>query len=308
MKKDICMYMGGQIRNVIMLAPEDIFEGVREIRLRADKPMIIRNEKTDVFLDVNGRKSDRNNAFIPSAKDIALTAEILGGYSLYAFDDEIRNGFITIEGGHRVGICGRAVTDKGDIKTLRNISSLNFRIARQIKGCADEVLKYITCKGRFLNTLIISPPGGGKTTVLRDVIRRVSDGFEDFKGLTVGVCDERSEIAASFRGRTVNDIGIRTDVIDSCPKSKGIMLLLRSMSPEIIAADEIGTQDDMLAIKTAVISGVRLICTAHGEDIRDAERYRGIFDRYVLLCGPDNAGKIKAVYDGGFKELTMNGV
>ena len=141
-----------------------------------------------------------------------------------------------------------------------------------------------------------------------DIKTYVSDGFEDFKGLTVGVCDERSEIAASFRGRTVNDIGIRTDVIDSCPKSKGIMLLLRSMSPEIIAADEIGTQDDMLAIKTAVISGVRLICTAHGEDIRDAERYRGIFDRYVLLCGPDNAGKIKAVYDDGFKELTMNGV
>ncbi|MBE6008350.1 MAG: stage III sporulation protein AA, partial [Lachnospiraceae bacterium] len=259
---------------------------------------------TEIFLDQDGRITGKENAFIPSAKDIALTAEILGGYSLYAFDEEIKNGFITIEGGHRVGICGKVVADGGKIKTLRNISSLNFRLARQIKGCGDEALKYITYKGRFFNTLIISPPGGGKTTVLRDVIRRVSDGFGDFKGMTVGVCDERSEIAASFRGRAVNDIGIRTDVVDSCPKSKGMMILLRSMSPEVIAADEIGSEEDMVAIRTAVLSGVKLICTSHGEDIKDAERYKGIFERYVLLYGPQRVGGIKAVYNGSFEEMT----
>ena len=307
MKKDIAIYLGGQLRNVISNTSDDVFNKVREIRIRADRPLIIKTDKSDFFIDMNGRITGRDNAFIPSVKDISLTAEILGGYSLYAFDEELKNGFITIEGGHRVGICGRAVVDNGAIKTLRNISSLNFRIARQIKGCADEVLKYITDEGRVFNTLIISPPGGGKTTVLRDVIRSVSDGFEGFKGMTVGVCDERSEIAASFRGRAKNDVGIRTDVVDSVSKSKGMMLLLRSMSPEIIAADEIGTEEDMLAIKTAVLSGVRLICTSHGEDIKDAERYGGIFDRYILLYGPEKAGKIKAVFDGCFKEMTVNG-
>jgi len=307
MKNDFIMYMGGRIRTVLENADKEMFEDVREIRLRADKPLILKKENRDIFLNASGVATNIYSAFKPSAKDIMLTTEILGGYYKSAFDEEMKHGFITIEGGHRVGICGKAVLDKGDIKTIRNVSSLNLRIARQVKGCAREALRYISARENIYNTLIISPPGGGKTTILRDIIRSLSDGFEGFEGKNIGVCDERSEIGASFRGRVKNDIGIRTDIIDGCPKSKGMMMLLRSMAPEIIAADEIGTDEDIEAIKKAIVSGVKLICTAHAEGIEDAVRFKNIFERFIVLYGPDKAGKIKAIYDSDFKEIYING-
>ena len=303
MKKDFLMYMGGQLRKVMSEAEDSVFKDIREIRIRADKPLIIRSGGREYFLDINGKVTDEANAFKPSAKDLCLTAEILGGYSLYAFDEELKNGFITIEGGHRVGICGKAVIDNGSIKTLRNITSLNLRIAAEVKGCAYEVMGHIVENSSVFNTLIVSPPGGGKTTFLRDIIRTISNGYGGLKGKTVGVCDERSEIGASFGGRVRNDVGIRTDVIDCCPKDKGILMLLRSMAPDVIAVDEIGTDEDIEAIKKAIVSGVKLICTAHGERIEDVYGYKGIFERYIMLCGADKVGKIKAIYDRDFKEM-----
>lgn len=305
MKKNILMYTGGNIRRVIGGVDERIFDYTREIRLRAGKPLMFYTDRGDVFFDERGKASAENMAFIPSGRDISLTAEILGGYSVYAFDEEIKNGFITIEGGHRAGICGRAVVENGNIKTIRNISSINIRIARQVKGCADEILKYIIDSKNIYSTLVISPPGGGKTTVLRDIIRSLSSGFSGFRGVTVGVCDERNELAATYMGMAQNDLGIRTDVMDSCPKDKGIYMLLRSMSPAVIAADEIGSQGDIDAINEAMVSGVKLICTAHGGGIEDIKKKAcgGLFERYVLLGGASNPGKIKAVYDGGFKEM-----
>ena len=301
MKKNVLMYMGGNIRKAIEKADDNIFESAREIRLRAGRPVIICTGKGDVFLNDTGETVIEREAFKPTVRDIALTAEILGGYSLYAFDEEIKNGFITIEGGHRAGLCGRAVTENGDIKTLRNISSINLRIARQINGCSDRILKYITDGNSIYNTLIVSPPGGGKTTVLRDLIRNISGGL----GLTVGVCDERSEIAATYMGMAQNDLGTRTDVIDGCPKAQGIYMLLRSMAPKVIAADEIGSAEDERAIKEAVISGVRLICTAHAESVKDIEKkpYRKAFERFILLGSAERPGKVRAVYDEGLKEL-----
>lgn len=299
--KKLVMYMGGGLRDVIGRI-DDHIGAVREIRIRADKPLIVLTDNGEFFIGETGMRTSAEKAFIPSARDIALTAEILGGYSLYAFDEEVKNGFITIEGGHRIGICGKAIVENGELKTIRNIGSLNFRIAREVKGCADSVMKYIRRKEGIYNTLIVSPPGGGKTTLLRDIVRCVSN-----EGLTVGVCDERSEIGASFRGVAMNDIGIRTDIMDNCPKVKGIMLLLRSMAPRVIAVDEIGSQEDVDAIKTAVISGTNLLCTAHGSEMSNVIKYEGIFDRFILLYGAARAGKIKKICDGSFREMVISG-
>ncbi len=287
MDKNILMYLGGDIRNAVSRVDMAALKDLMEIRIREGMPIILVTDKGEVMTD-----------YRPTAKDISLTAEIMGGYSLYAFDEEMKNGFLTIEGGHRVGICGKTVIENGRIKTIRNITSLNIRIAREVKGCGDKAVDFIFDEAGVHNTLIISPPGGGKTTILRDVIRQVSN-----RGVTVGVCDERSEIGASFRGRVMNDLGIRCDVLDCCPKAEGIEMLLRSMSPRVIAVDEIGSERDFEAIKAAVNSGVKLFCTAHGKSIADVKKYEGIFERYILLFGADEAGKIKAVYDGEFREM-----
>lgn len=294
MKKNIVMYMGGRLREVLEKIDEGCFENLREIRIREGRALIFVSEK-ELFFDENGKKCECKNAFKPTARDIALTAEILGGYSLYAFDEEIKNGFITVEGGHRVGVCGRTVVKENGINTIRNISSLNFRIAREVKGCGKDALKYVFEKGEVLNTLIVSPPGGGKTTLLRDLIRLISE-----RGINMGVCDERSEIASSVKGRVMNDLGERCDVLDACPKEWGIEMLIRSMSPQVVAVDEIGSKGDVGAIEKARLCGIKLICTCHGRSVDDIKRFERIFDRYIFL---ENL-KVEKIYDGHFKELT----
>lgn len=298
MKKNIVMYMGGNLRGVVQKIDERYFENLREIRIREGKALIFFSDK-EMFFNYEGKRCEKENAFKPTARDIALTAEILGGYSLYAFDEEIKNGFITVEGGHRVGVCGRCVSKENGINTIRNISSLNFRIAREVKGCGQKVFEHIFENGEVLSTLIVSPPGGGKTTILRDLIRLISES-----GINVGVCDERSEIGASVKGRILNDLGERTDVLDACPKQWGIEMLIRSMSPRVIAVDEIGAEGDVLAIEKAKLCAVELICTAHGRSLEDVKRFEGIFDRFVFLEDFRNVGKVRKIYDRCFKELT----
>ena len=203
------------------------------------------------------------------------TLERLCENSIYAYKNQIKEGFITIKGGHRVGIVGTGIVENGEIVNLKNISSLNFRIAREVKGCADRIIREIVNKesNTIYNTLLVSPPGKGKTTMLRDIIRQLSNGIEEigFSGLTCGIVDERGEIAACYKGIPQNDIGIRSDVIENVSKEKGIKILLRSMSPEIIACDEIGTKEDVQAIKLATISGVKGIFTMHGKIMADVK-------------------------------------
>jgi stage III sporulation protein AA len=154
--------------------------------------------------------------------EIRETMEYISNYSLYAFEDEIRQGFITINGGHRIGIAGKIIIENDEIKGMKHISFINIRLAHQVKGCANKVIPYLIdekTKGIY-HTLIISPPRCGKTTLLRDIIRQLSDGNSRYPGMNVGVVDERSEIGACYMGTPQNDLGIRTDVLDCCPKAK----------------------------------------------------------------------------------------
>lgn len=285
---------------------------VREIRLRADRPIVIHIDGREVFLDRAGRFTERlPEAMRIGARELAELLEHICHYSLYAFEDELRQGFLTVGGGHRVGIAGQAVTEDGkSLRTIKNISFMNIRISHEIKGAADGVMPHIYCGGALKSALIVSPPGCGKTTLLRDLIRQVSDGSAWGRGMTVGVVDERSEIAGSFCGMPQNDVGMRTDVLDACPKSLGMMLLLRSMSPDVIAIDELGNREEMEALSRAAACGCRILATAHGEDREDVikrfdipERVWGQLFRMVIILGKENGRcVVKRILEGGGRE------
>ncbi len=268
---------------------EDMLE---EIRLRAERPVCILTAEGEKYLDAGGNYTQRSEECycIPRGVLWQLLQHICQD-SLYAYEEELRQGYITVAGGHRIGLCGQVVWQEGRVKTLKNISAMNIRITHEKKGVADAVLPGLYEKGALLSTLIISPPGCGKTTLLRDLVRQVSNGNTYGTALNVGVVDERSELAGCFQGIPQNDMGMRTDVLDGCPKAWGMMMLLRSMSPRVIAVDEIGGSADVEALLQVAHSGCRLLATIHGENverIRQKENLRelfreGIFERFVVL-------------------------
>lgn len=266
---------------------------LQEIRLRCNKPVILMMNGKEFFLDHNGSFMDNPEmAYRAETMEIEALVNHICHYSLYAFEDEMRQGFITVPGGHRVGIAGQVVLENdSQVRTIKHVSCINIRISHQIRGAADKVLPHIYQSGKLKNVLIISPPGCGKTTLLRDIIRQISDGNPYGEGMCVGVVDERSEIAGSFQGVPQNDIGIRTDVLDACPKALGMMLLLRSMSPQVLAIDELGGERDLQALHMAASCGSKIVATVHGADIEDVLRRFGpmgtsleqLFECFLIL-------------------------
>ncbi len=267
---------------------------LQEIRLRAGRPVILYGSGREYFLNAGGHMTEcREEAVCMDRQGLEAILKNICQDSFYAFEDELRQGFLTVAGGHRVGVSGQAVLDgQGRIKTIKNISFVNIRIAHQVKSAADRILPFVYHGGEVLNTLILAPPGCGKTTLLRELIRQVSDGNAYGRGKTVGVVDERSELAGSFLGVPQNDLGIRTDVLDACPKTEGMLILLRAMSPEVLAIDELGGGEEMEALRRASACGCRILATAHGRTLADVERRFGIPDqelkrifRVVLALG-----------------------
>lgn len=274
-------------------------EHLEEIRLRLGQPILLKAEGRWIpCISKNDRKRH-----IFSNCDMKACVSLLSAYSLYAFAEEIRQGFLTIEGGHRIGFCGKAVMEDGRIKTLHPISSLNIRIAREVRGCADYILPYLFKDGQFCHTMILSPPGCGKTTLLRELIRKLSrvEG-----GYAVGVVDERGEIAGMRGGVAQMDLGECTDVISGCPKAEGMLLLLRSMSPQIIAVDELGRESDFMAVSDLIHAGVKLLCTVHGSSLEELKKraFLGILiahqvvERFVILSASQGVGTVEVILDG----------
>ncbi|MCD7745490.1 MAG: stage III sporulation protein AA [Lachnospiraceae bacterium] len=280
------------------------FEGLQEIRLRVGQPVIVVFRGREWTLCRSGKPSREISAgYRISGDDLNRTLEVLSGYSLYAFDEEVRQGFFTIPGGHRVGLAGHAEMDERGVRCIRFISFLNIRLSHQRKGCADALMPFLYQDGEVCHTLIVSPPGGGKTTLLRDIIRQISDGGPLGAGRTVGVVDERSELAGAYLGVPQNDLGMRTDVMDGCTKAEGMMMLLRSMSPHVIAVDELGGSRDGDALENVFHCGCRLIATVHGASVDELEKKPLLqslqraqrFDRYVVLGGRDAPGRIREI-------------
>lgn len=282
--------------------------GLNEIRLRINQPLLMVVGSEDFLLGDGQLMSYKNNStYLCTKEDINTILQLISKNSLYAFEQEMKMGFLTILGGHRVGLAGQAIVEHGEIKAFKNISSLNIRIAREIKGCADEVLPYLIGVGkRIVSTLIISPPCCGKTTLLRDLVRQISSGSRYLPGMQVGVVDERSEIAACKNGVPTVDLGMRTDVIDGCPKAQGMLLLIRSMSPRVVATDELGRAEDVYAVQEALHAGVSVIATVHGldrEEVLQRPYVRELlekqyFSRYVVLSDTPRIGTVEQIIDG----------
>lgn len=245
---------------------------IEEIRLRCNAPLTIGIGGESCFITPDGGMTNyEDNAYKVSAEEVREAFGKICENSIYAHLDEIRRGFITLHGGHRVGICGKVVCEKGRIITVSEVSSLNFRIARQIIGVADGIIDEIVKGCNVTSTLIIAKPQMGKTTVLRDVIRQVSN-----RGFKCGVADDRGEIGAMYKGVPANDIGAQTDIIDGAPKAEAIEMLLRTMSPKVIATDEVATKEEAAAIISAFGTGVDVIATAHGENLSEVKQRPGI--------------------------------
>lgn len=282
------------------------FEKLQEIRLRAGGPLLITWDGREYFVRPTGEITlKQEEGFLVERKELLETLEYMANYSLYAFEDEVRQGYLTIQGGHRIGIAGKIITEGDHIRCVKHISFLNIRLSHQVRGCADEVLPHLISQGEVCHTLIISPPRCGKTTMLRDLVRQISNGTSYFPGSTVGVVDERSEIGGAYLGIPQNDLGIRTDVLDCCPKAEGMMMLIRSMSPGVIAVDEIGDYRDIRAIESVIHCGCKLLATVHGSSVEDVKRkpllqklvMERVFERYVILQNQKQVGQVKAIFD-----------
>ena len=254
-------YFPLQIRDKI-LKYRDKFNMLEEIRIKTNVNIILKIGQADIIVD-----------YITNQDELLQILQTICDNSIYSYQSQICNGYITLKGGHRVGITGSTVIEDGKVKNITYIYSLNFRVAKEIIGCSESIIKDILKleENTIYNTIIVSPPGRGKTTLLRDIVRQISNGIPKlgFKGINVGVVDERDEISAMYKGIPQNEIGIRTDVLSNISKAIGMKMLIRSMNPKVIVADEIGTEDDAKAINYAVCSGVKGIFTAHGESIED---------------------------------------
>lgn len=269
-----------ELRQLALALPAGERERTEELRLRCGWPMAAVLPEGE--LPLGGRK------IVP--QDLELLLEIASRASVHAVLSQLREGYLTVEGGHRLGLCGTAVMEEGQMRNLRALSSVSIRVARQHVGAALPLLPRLMEGDRLCSTLIAAPPGLGKTTLLRDLVRCISEG-EGTPPLRVGLADERGEVAALYGGVPQLQVGRRTDVVEGCPKAQGAMLLLRAMNPQVLALDEITAPEDAAALLTAAGCGAVLLATAHGEGDSLSRRplYRRlleerVFQRVVTIC------------------------
>lgn len=306
------------IHKLIKALPSSVQAGLEEIRIRENRPLEVIYQGQYRFVSEDGELlEEAGSAYLTPREQCAKLLDLLTNHSLYALEEELKRGYITIRGGHRVGLAGRTILEDGNVKQVRDISSFNIRIAREIQGNAVHIVPFLLDSSiqSVHHTLIISQPQLGKTTLLRDISRILSYGIHRIKpkGLKIGIVDERSELAACVKGVPTFDVGPRTDVLDGCPKAEGMMMLIRSMSPDILIVDEIGREEDAFAIDEATHAGIRVIATAHGkslDDIRQRPILRrlieaGTFQRMIVIerSREQDARRAYQIYDAQGKQL-----
>ncbi len=284
-KHKIISYLSPVIKDMLAGLKEEYLSKLEEIRLRCGQPLLLKIGDKDYTVDNQGRVMENfDEGYRVSGEDIYRTIASISDNSLYAFEEEIKRGFITIPGGNRVGLAGQVIMQGNEIKTIKDFSSVCFRIAREIKNCAQPLMSHICpySNGMVMNTMVISPPRCGKTTVLRDIARILSSGSYMSSPRNVVVVDERSELAGSYRGVPQLDVGPRTDVLDACPKAQGIVMAVRSLSPQIIITDEIGRREDVEAIQECVNAGVSVITSIHAGNLEEVKKRPVIKDLLAL--------------------------
>ncbi|WP_232696085.1 stage III sporulation protein AA [Brevibacillus daliensis] len=310
--RQVMAMLPSEIRTVLGTLPEKVHECMEEIRLRQNLPIEIRYGQHSSYVTSTGQLTANYRLGWVFREECRLKLiNQISQHSLYALDEELRRGYITVAGGHRIGIAGRVVLERGEVRGIRDITSFNIRIAREKKGAAKSLVGSLFEQGVFQSTLLISPPQCGKTTILRDLARLLSYGNEHASSKKVGIVDERSEIAGCYQGVPQKDVGPRTDVLDACPKASGMMMMIRSMSPDVLVVDEIGRHEDGEAIWEALHAGVAVLSSAHGSSLEDvmnratlhkliSER---VFKRYVVISRRSGVGTIEGIYDEHLKPL-----
>ena len=249
-----------RLRRIAMEMPETDKRRAEEFRLRAGH-----------CLSVLLPEGERSLEAIVTTEELETLCDIAAEFSRYASIETLRQGFLPVRGGFRVGLCGSAVVKDGEVTNLKQISSAVIRISREQKGIAQAVAPRLFRDGRFVSTLLLSPPGGGKTTLLRDLVRQLSQG-EGVPPQRISLIDEREEIAVMYRGQPQMDVGPRTDVLSGCPKALAIPMALRAMNPQIIAVDEITVREDIAAMAAAAHCGVRFLATIHADGRQELGR------------------------------------
>ena len=281
------------------------FGYLNEIRIRVDKPIVVFVKGQAYFLGNNGLVTSEENAIIATKQMVEDIIFRASEFSVYSINEELKKGFIVLKGGERLGIAGTLVCEKGEIKTLNNFTSINIRIPHEIKNCSLDAFSFLVGEDGVKNTLIISPPGGGKTTFIRDFVNQLSIRNLSFNVLII---DERGEIAGD-NGEL--NVGKFSDIIAFSDKKTGFMQGIRAMNPHIIVTDEIGGDEDIKAIKYAGNCGVKVIATIHAGSLEELKAKEGFedlkntFERYVLLSKRNGPGTIEGVYNENFSRLAI---
>ncbi|MEH7354131.1 stage III sporulation protein AA [Neobacillus drentensis] len=299
----ILSFLPKNIADLISKIPPNQKEELEEIRIRINRPIEMTLKGAPRFL-----------SYIIQPEDAFHLMNKISHFSIYTLEEELKRGYITVSGGHRIGLAGKVILEEGKVKAIRDISSFNIRIAREKVGIAEPIIPFIF-KGNWMHTMIIGPPQTGKTTLLRDIARIISSGNREkgYEASKVGIVDERSEIAGCVNGVPQLTFGHRLDVLDACPKAEGMMMLIRSMSPDVLIVDEIGRKEDAEAIQEAVHAGIKLVMTTHGtslEEIRNRPSLRNIldqriFERFVILSRVSGPGTITHIFNANGQEMNQ---